>query len=147
MGSAAEQRVKLTNADKVLYPETGTTKEEVFHYYTRIAEVMLPHIAGRPATRKRWPNGVEAGLVLRKATGVVGARLAAPRQRHAPVRNDDLSDHRQRRRAGVDRATGGAGGTRAAVAVRRRVDPRRARTRKPGPGNTIGVRPGSRVRA
>jgi bifunctional non-homologous end joining protein LigD len=51
--------VKLTNADKALYPATGTTKADVFDYYTRIAEVMVPHIAGRPATRKRWPNGVE----------------------------------------------------------------------------------------
>ena len=51
--------MKLTNADKVLYPATGTTKQDVFDYYTRIAEVMVPHIAGRPATRKRWPNGVE----------------------------------------------------------------------------------------
>jgi bifunctional non-homologous end joining protein LigD len=59
MGSAAEARVKLTNAHKVLYPATGTTKENVFDYYTRIAQVMLAHIAGRPATRKRWPNGVE----------------------------------------------------------------------------------------
>jgi bifunctional non-homologous end joining protein LigD len=52
-------RVKLTNADKVLYPATGTTKADIFDYYTRIADVMLPHIAGRAATRKRWPNGVE----------------------------------------------------------------------------------------
>ena len=59
MGSTAEQRVTLTNADKVLYPATGTTKSDVFDYYTRIAEVMMPHISGRPATRKRWPNGVE----------------------------------------------------------------------------------------
>ena len=57
--SSAQARVKLTNAEKVLYPATGTTKENVFDYYTRIAQVMLPHIAGRPATRKRWPNGVE----------------------------------------------------------------------------------------
>lgn len=59
MASTAPARVKLTNADKVLYPATGTTKAEVFDYYTRIAEVMLPHVAGRAATRKRWPNGVE----------------------------------------------------------------------------------------
>ena len=52
-------QVKLTNADKVLYPASGTTKAEIFDYYTGIAAVMLPHIAGRPATRKRWPNGVE----------------------------------------------------------------------------------------
>ncbi|OCB20024.1 ATP-dependent DNA ligase [Mycobacterium malmoense] len=59
-------RVKLTNADKVLYPATGTTKRDIFDYYTRIAEVMIPHIAGRPATRKRWPNGVEQDSFFEK---------------------------------------------------------------------------------
>ena len=52
-------RVKLTKPDKVIFPTTGTTKAEIFAYYTSIAEVMVPHIAGRPATRKRWPNGVD----------------------------------------------------------------------------------------
>jgi bifunctional non-homologous end joining protein LigD len=52
-------RVKLTNPDKVLYPATGTTKAEVFDYYVNIAGVMIPHIAGRAVTRKRWPNGVD----------------------------------------------------------------------------------------
>ena len=65
MGSL-ESQVKLTNADKVLYPDTGTTKAEVFDYYVAIAEVMLPHIAGRPVTRKRWPNGVEQGDFFEK---------------------------------------------------------------------------------
>ncbi|MDX1890257.1 ATP-dependent DNA ligase [Mycolicibacterium sp. 050158] len=59
-------RVKLTNPDKVLYPATGTTKAEVFEYYVSIAEYMLPHIAGRPVTRKRWPNGVEAEAFFEK---------------------------------------------------------------------------------
>jgi bifunctional non-homologous end joining protein LigD len=52
------ERVKLTNPDKVLYPATGTTKAEVFEYYVEIADAMVPHVAGRPVTRKRWPNGV-----------------------------------------------------------------------------------------
>jgi bifunctional non-homologous end joining protein LigD len=59
-------RVKLTNPDKVLYPVTGTTKSEIFDYYTGIAEVMVPHIAGRAATRKRWPNGVEQSSFFEK---------------------------------------------------------------------------------
>ena len=59
-------RVKLTNPDKVLYPATGTTKAEVFDYYVNVAEAMLPHIAGRPATRKRWPNGVQEGSFFEK---------------------------------------------------------------------------------
>ena len=58
--------VRLTNADKVLYPATGTTKEEVFGYYTSIAGHMLAHIAGRPATRKRWPNGVAEASFFEK---------------------------------------------------------------------------------
>jgi bifunctional non-homologous end joining protein LigD len=66
MGATVQARVKLTNADKVLYPATGTTKQDVFDYYTGIAEVMVPHIAGRPATRKRWPNGVEEPAFFEK---------------------------------------------------------------------------------
>ncbi len=66
MGSTARPRVRLTNAEKVLYPSTGTTKHDVFDYYTRIAEVMIPHIAGRPVTRKRWPNGVDQDSFFEK---------------------------------------------------------------------------------
>jgi bifunctional non-homologous end joining protein LigD len=51
-------RLKLTNLDKVLYPETGTTKADVIGYYHAIAEVMIPHVLDRPATRKRWVHGV-----------------------------------------------------------------------------------------
>jgi DNA ligase D-like protein (predicted ligase)/DNA ligase D-like protein (predicted polymerase)/DNA ligase D-like protein (predicted 3'-phosphoesterase) len=60
------ERVRLTNPDKVLYPATGTTKAEIFEYYVAIADVMLPHIAGRPVTRKRWPNGVEQPAFFEK---------------------------------------------------------------------------------
>ncbi|WP_405488750.1 ATP-dependent DNA ligase [Nocardia sp. NBC_00511] len=51
--------VGLTNLDKVLYPATGTTKGEVIDYFTAVAPALLPHIALRPVTRKRWPNGVD----------------------------------------------------------------------------------------
>ncbi|GAA1992093.1 ATP-dependent DNA ligase [Microbacterium pumilum] len=53
------RRLRLTNLDKVLYPETGTTKGEVIDYYTRIADVLIPHVVGRPVTRLRWPEGVD----------------------------------------------------------------------------------------
>jgi len=51
-------RLKLTHLDKVLYPETGTTKGEVIAYYSAVAESMLTHVRDRAATRKRWVNGV-----------------------------------------------------------------------------------------
>ena len=52
------RRLRITNLDKVLYPESGTTKGEVIDYYSRIGEVLIPHVIGRPVTRKRWPDGV-----------------------------------------------------------------------------------------
>jgi bifunctional non-homologous end joining protein LigD len=51
-------RIKLTNLDKVMYPETGTTKGEVIGYYAAVADVMIPYTMNRAATRKRWVNGV-----------------------------------------------------------------------------------------
>ncbi len=54
----AGRRLRVTNLEKVLYPATGTTKGEVIDYYTRIAPHLLPHVAGRPITRKRWVEGV-----------------------------------------------------------------------------------------
>ena len=53
------RRLKLTNLDKVLYPKTKTTKAEVIDYYARVADVILPHLKGRPLTLKRYPDGVD----------------------------------------------------------------------------------------
>ncbi len=51
--------LKLTNWDKVLFPQTGFTKGDLIAYYTRIAETALPHVRERALTLKRYPNGVE----------------------------------------------------------------------------------------
>lgn len=59
-------RLRLSNLDKVLYPATGTTKGEVLHYLAQVAPVLLPHAANRPATRKRWPDGVEGQMFFQK---------------------------------------------------------------------------------
>ena len=58
VASVEGHRITLTHLDKVLYPETGTTKADVLSYYAAIAEVLIPHAANRPATRKRWVHGV-----------------------------------------------------------------------------------------
>ncbi|MFP3465738.1 ATP-dependent DNA ligase [Leifsonia sp. SIMBA_070] len=52
------RRLKLTNLDKVMYPETGTTKADIFAYYNAVADAMIPHVRDRIATRKRWVHGV-----------------------------------------------------------------------------------------
>ena len=54
-----DRELSLGNLDKVLYPRTATTKAEVVEYYARIAPVMVPHLAGRCITFKRFPDGVE----------------------------------------------------------------------------------------
>jgi bifunctional non-homologous end joining protein LigD len=63
---AGSRRLTLSNLDKVLYPAAGFTKGEVIHYYSRIAEVLLPHLAGRPVTFIRFPDGVGAGQFFEK---------------------------------------------------------------------------------
>jgi bifunctional non-homologous end joining protein LigD len=52
------RQLRLSNLDKVLYPEVGFTKGQVIDYYSRIAPVLLPHLKNRPLTLKRYPNGV-----------------------------------------------------------------------------------------
>jgi bifunctional non-homologous end joining protein LigD len=52
------RRVPVTNLDKVLWPESGTTKGELLQYYVRVAPTLLPHIQGRPLTLRRFPDGV-----------------------------------------------------------------------------------------
>jgi bifunctional non-homologous end joining protein LigD len=57
--TVGNRRLKVTNLDKVLYPKTKTTKAEVIDYYARVADVILPHLKGRPLTLKRYPDGVD----------------------------------------------------------------------------------------
>ncbi|REE95874.1 non-homologous end-joining DNA ligase [Thermomonospora umbrina] len=58
--------LSLSNLDKVLYSGHGFAKGEVIDYYTRIAPVLLPHVRDRPATRKRYPDGVDGPSFFEK---------------------------------------------------------------------------------
>jgi len=58
--------LKLTNLEKVLYPEVGFTKAQVIDYYTRIAPIILNHTRDHPLTLKRYPNGVDAEFFYEK---------------------------------------------------------------------------------
>ena len=60
------QRLKISSLDKVMYPQTGTTKGEVLNYYAQVSPVLLPHLAERAVTRIRWPDGVEANRFFEK---------------------------------------------------------------------------------
>ncbi len=56
----------LSNLEKVLYPASGFTKGEVIDYYVQVAEPVIEHVKDRPATRKRWPDGVGAEFFFEK---------------------------------------------------------------------------------
>ena len=60
------RHLSLTNLEKVLYPAAGFTKGQVIDYYARIAPVLVPHLAGRPLTLKRYPEGVDKEYFFEK---------------------------------------------------------------------------------
>jgi bifunctional non-homologous end joining protein LigD len=68
------RQLEVSNLDKVLFPEVGFTKAQVIDYYVRIAPVLLPHVAGRPVTFTRWPEGVAGQAFFEKNSA-----------RHAPA--------------------------------------------------------------
>jgi bifunctional non-homologous end joining protein LigD len=59
-------KLKLSNLDKVMYPEAGFTKGEVIDYYAKIAPVLLTHLGDRGVTLKRYPDGVDGGSFFEK---------------------------------------------------------------------------------
>jgi len=58
--------VRVTHQDKILYPATGFAKGDVLDYYERIASVMVPYLAGRTVTLKRYPDGVAGEVFYQK---------------------------------------------------------------------------------
>ena len=60
------RRLKISSLDRVVYPDTGTTKGEVLNYYAQVAPVLLPHLADRAVTRIRWPHGVAGDRFFEK---------------------------------------------------------------------------------
>jgi DNA ligase D-like protein (predicted polymerase)/DNA ligase D-like protein (predicted 3'-phosphoesterase) len=61
----SDRNLKLTNLEKVLYPD-GFVKGQVIDYYRRVAPVLLPHLADRPVTFRRYPNGVDGNSFFEK---------------------------------------------------------------------------------
>jgi bifunctional non-homologous end joining protein LigD len=60
------RRLKLSNWEKVLFPQAGFTKGDLIAYYSRIAPIALAHLHDRPLTLKRYPNGVQEAYFYEK---------------------------------------------------------------------------------
>ena len=61
--------VRLTSPDKVLYPDLGVTKRALAEYYREVHEHMLPHVARRPLTLVRCPDGAAGECFFQKHVG------------------------------------------------------------------------------
>jgi bifunctional non-homologous end joining protein LigD len=61
-----DRQLSVSNLDKVYWPATGTTKAELLRYVVAVAPTMLPHLAHRPVTLKRYPEGVEGQSFFEK---------------------------------------------------------------------------------
>lgn len=79
-GLREQRRPKFSNLDKVLYPKAGFTKGQVIDYYERVGDVLVPHLAGRQLTLKRYPDGVDREFFYEKR---------CPSHRPDWVRTDD----------------------------------------------------------
>jgi bifunctional non-homologous end joining protein LigD len=62
----SESRVHLSSADRVLFPEDGITKGDLFAYYDAVAPWIVPHLKDRPFTMKRWREGLPGGSFFQK---------------------------------------------------------------------------------
>lgn len=88
-------RLSLSNLAKVLYPAEGTTKGAVLDHYAAVAPALLPVLADRPCTRKRWPNGVAGPSFFEKnaprgtPSWVRTARLDSP----GSTREDEIVEY------------------------------------------------------
>jgi bifunctional non-homologous end joining protein LigD len=58
--------LKFSNRDKVFWPQTGFTKGDLIAYYEAVAGFMVPHLAGRPITLRRWPDGLTGPTFFQK---------------------------------------------------------------------------------
>jgi bifunctional non-homologous end joining protein LigD len=60
------REVKLSSADRVLFPEDGITKGDLFAYYEAVAPVLIPHLRDRPFTMKRYREGIRGPVFFQK---------------------------------------------------------------------------------
>jgi bifunctional non-homologous end joining protein LigD len=81
------REVRLANPDKVIFPEDGITKRELFAYFELVAPILLTHLADRPLSLQRWPNGIHAPSFFQKDAPDV----LPPFVRTEPIPNDDGS--------------------------------------------------------
>ena len=80
------RELRLSNLDKVFWPDEGYTKGDLLAYYYNVAELILPHLRERPLTMKRMPDGIYGPVLLREDRSVPHTRLDRAMSRPAARR-------------------------------------------------------------
>ena len=97
--------LKLSNVDKLFWPQEGITKGDLLSYYRRVAPILVPHLEDRPFTLKRYPDGWQGKFFFQKdapkgmpdwipTESIVVSTRDKPRQKRridAPLVNDELA--------------------------------------------------------
>src|SRR2546423_5669573 len=63
---SAANTVELSSPDRVLFPEDGVTKGDLFEYYRQVGPTLVPHLKDRPFTMKRYPHGITEQAFFQK---------------------------------------------------------------------------------
>jgi bifunctional non-homologous end joining protein LigD len=88
--------VKLSNPDKVLFPDDGLTKADLAGHYARVAEAMLPHVKDRPMNLWRWNNGIQGERVVQQSLPKGApdwvARVEVPRRKGGNIFHGLIND-------------------------------------------------------
>ena len=100
-----KRTLRLSNLDKLYWPDEGITKGELLAYYRDVAPVLLPHLRDRPFTMRRYPDGITGKQFFQKdaprgmpdwipTVNIEVTTRDTPRQRRridAPLVNDELA--------------------------------------------------------
>ncbi len=90
---AAQAVIRVSNADRVVFPAIGKTKGDVVAYYERVAPRLLPHVIDRPLSIRRYPKGLSAyGFFQKNVPAHYPAsieRFPVPRSKEASKRHRD----------------------------------------------------------
>jgi bifunctional non-homologous end joining protein LigD len=100
---AGKRELRLSNLDKLFWPEEGITKGDLVDYYRVVAPVLVPHLRGRPFTMRRYPDGAFGKVFFQKDAPshmpdwikryrtVVTPRTGGEREIELPLVDDELA--------------------------------------------------------
>jgi bifunctional non-homologous end joining protein LigD len=100
---AGKRELRLSNLDKLFWPDEGISKGDLIDYYRQVAPVLVPHLRGRPFTMRRYPDGAAGKVFFQKHApahmpewiktfeAAVSPRGAEGRQIDFPIVDDELA--------------------------------------------------------